>query len=120
MARFFVPGLLAFLVLAPPLAAQAPPPAPPAGEDLWAPDRAEPGSVEKIKEYTTAPEFLPETVVYVPDSATVPSPTKALGRLIGSPDELHKTAEVNGYFKQLAATSDRVRVETLGTSEEGR
>jgi Zinc carboxypeptidase len=84
------------------------------------PDTPEPGSVEKIKEYTTAPEFLPETVSYVPDSATVPSPTKALGRLAGSPDELHKTAEVNGYFKKLAESSDRVRVQSLGTSEEGR
>jgi hypothetical protein len=87
---------------------------------LWAPDQAEPGSVEKIKEYTTAPEFLPESVSYVPDSATVPSPTKALGRIIGTPNELDKAAEVNGYFKKLAAATDRVRVRTIGTSEEGR
>src|SRR5688572_30197820 len=37
---------------------------------VWEPDRPEPGSVEKIREYTTAPEFLPETVSYVPDSDT--------------------------------------------------
>jgi len=103
----------------PPIPAPAPDVSIPVSGD-WSPDRAEPGSVEKIKEYTTAPEFLPETVAYVPDSATVPSPTKALGRLAGSPNELHKSGEVNGYFKQLAAASDRVRVETLGTSEEGR
>ena len=86
----------------------------------WAPDQAEPGSVEKIKEYTTAPEFLPESVAYVPDSATVPSPAKALGRIIGTPNELNKAGEVNGYFKTLAAATDRVRVMTIGTSEEGR
>jgi hypothetical protein len=86
----------------------------------WAPDQAEPGSVEKIKEYTTAPEFLPESVSYVPDSATVPSPTKGLGRIIGTPNELDKAAEVNGYFKKLAAATDRVRVRAIGTSEEGR
>ncbi|HEX3556886.1 MAG TPA: M14 family zinc carboxypeptidase [Thermoanaerobaculia bacterium] len=134
MARFFVPGLLAFLVVAPPLAAQAPPPAPPAvtvhdepippgepgGPDLWAPDRAEPGSVEKIKEYTTAPEFLPESVAYVPDSATVPSPAKVLGHLVGAPDELSRVADVHGYFRKLAAATDRVQVRTIGTSEEGR
>jgi len=95
-------------------------PPPTAAADPWAPDRAEPGSVERIKEYTTAPEFLPETVAYVPDSATVPSPTKALGRIIGTPDELDKTAAVNGYFKRLAEATDRVRVQTIGTSEEGR
>lgn len=94
--------------------------APAPGSEPWAPDRAEPGSVEKIKEYTTAPEFLPETVAYVPDSDTVPSPTEVLGRIIGTPGELDKAAEVNGYFKKLAETSDRVRVQTIGTSEEGR
>ncbi|MBW8875832.1 MAG: peptidase [Acidobacteria bacterium] len=137
MARFFVPGLLAFLALATPLAAQAPPPAQPApsavvvhdepippgepgGPDLWAPDRPEPGSVEKIKEYTTAPEFLPESVAYVPDSATVPSPAKVLGHLVGAPDELSRVADVHGYFRRLAAASDRVQVRTIGTSEEGR
>jgi len=91
-----------------------------AGSESWAPDRAEAESVERIKEHTTAPEFLPETVSYVPDSDTVPSPAKALGRITGTPGELDKTAEVNGYFKKLAETSDRVRVQTIGTSEEGR
>jgi Zinc carboxypeptidase len=109
--------LILLLLTVPAVQAQTPPAAP-AVET--APDTPEPGSAEKIKEYTTAPEFLPESVSYVPDSATVPSPTKALGRLVGSPDELHKTAEVNGYFKTLAVASDRVRVETIGTSEEGR
>jgi hypothetical protein len=115
-AHFLVAIAVSFLT-ALPVAAQTPPPA---GTGSWAPDRAEPGSVEAIKEYTTAPEFLPETVAYVPDSETVPSPTKALGRIVGTPDELHKAAEVNGYFKTLAAASDRVRVQTIGTSEEGR
>jgi len=92
----------------------------PGGSASWAPDRAEAGSVERIREYTTAPEFLPETVAYVPDSETVPSPTEVLGRIVGTPGELDKTAEVNGYFKKLAETSDRVRVQTIGTSEEGR
>ncbi|HEX4966628.1 MAG TPA: M14 family zinc carboxypeptidase [Thermoanaerobaculia bacterium] len=129
------------LIAVAPLAAQAPPPpAPPAapaapavivhdepippgepgGPDLWAPDRAEPGSVEKIKEYTTGREYLPESVAYVPDSATVPSPSKVLGHLIGAPDELSRVADVHGYFRKLAAATDRVKVATIGTSEEGR
>jgi Zinc carboxypeptidase len=139
MARILIPGLLAFLALNGPLSAQppAPPTAPPAviihdepippgepgGPDvgyLWAPDRAEPGSVEKIKEYTTAPEFLPESVAYVPDSETVPSPTKVLGHLVGAPDELSRVADVHGYFRKLDAASDRVQVRVIGTSEEGR
>jgi hypothetical protein len=76
--------------------------------------------VEKIKEYTTAPEYLPESVAYVPDSATVPSPTKGLGHLAGAPDELSRVADIHGYFRKLAAASDRVRIQVIGTSEEGR
>ncbi|MFL6193916.1 MAG: M14 family zinc carboxypeptidase [Thermoanaerobaculia bacterium] len=86
----------------------------------WAPDRPEPGSVEKIKEFTTGPEFLPESVAYVPDSDTVPSPTKALGHLAGAPDELSRVADVHNYFRKLDEASDRVQVRVIGTTEEGR
>jgi zinc carboxypeptidase len=98
------------------------PPAPSAAAaaDPYAPDRPEPGSVEKIREYTTSPRYLPETVSYVPDSATVPSPTQVLGHLAGASDELTHVADVHRYFRRLAAASDRVRVTTIGTSEEGR
>jgi len=87
---------------------------------VWEPDRPEPGSVEKIREYTTAPEFLPETVSYVPDSDTVPSPTEVLGHLAGAPDELSRVSQVHGYFRTLDEASDRVQVQVAGTSEEGR
>src|SRR5215213_8261274 len=101
------------------VAAPAPASAP---EDsgAWEPDRPEPGSVEKIREYTTAPEFLPESVSYVPDSDTVPSPTEVLGHLAGAPDELSRVSQVHGYFRALASSSARVQVQVAGTSEEGR
>ncbi len=84
------------------------------------PDRAEPGSIEQIRSYTTSPEYLPESVAYVPDSDRVPSPTKALGHLAGAPNELSSVAQVHDYFRKLAAASGRVRIETIGKSEEGR
>jgi hypothetical protein len=86
----------------------------------WSPDRPEPNSVEQIKEFTTGPEFLPESVAYVPDSDTVPSPTKVLGHLAGAPDELSRVAQVHDYFRKLDEASDRVQVRVIGTSEEGR
>ena len=98
----------------------SPPPAPSVATGSWAPDRPEPGSVEKIKEYTTAPEYLPESVSYVPDSETVPLPTKALGHLAGAPDELSRVKDVHDYFRRLAGATDRVQVKVIGTSEEGR
>src|SRR5439155_12236775 len=72
-----------------------------AEENPYAPDRAEPGSVEKIREFTTAPEFLPESVSYVPASDSVPSPTKVLGHLVGAPGELSHVAPVHAYFEPL-------------------
>ena len=96
------------------------PPGEPGGPEPWLPDRPEPGSVEKIREYTTAPEYLPESVSYVPDSEMVPSPTKVLGHLAGAPDELSRVADVHGYFRRLSEASDRVQTEVIGTSEEGR
>lgn len=88
--------------------------------DPWAPDRAEPGSVEAIREHTTEARFLPETVAYVPESDTVPSPADVLGRIVGTPGELSRVPEIYGYFRQLDEASDRVQVETIGRTEEGR
>jgi hypothetical protein len=119
--------LLAAAFLGLPLAAapQPPPPADPEPAEAdpsspWYPDRPEAGSVEAIRSYTTAPEFLPASVAYVPDSATVPSPGKVLGHLVGAPDELSHTADIYRYYRRLAEASDRVRVETIGKTEEGR
>jgi hypothetical protein len=86
----------------------------------YAPDQPEPGSVEAIAAATTEPRFLSPWVAYVPESATVPSPSDYLGHIAGAPGELSRTAQVFGYFRALAAASKRVHVETMGKSEEGR
>ncbi|HET9226006.1 MAG TPA: M14 family zinc carboxypeptidase, partial [Thermoanaerobaculia bacterium] len=83
-------------------------------------DVPEPGSAEQIREYTTEERFLPETVSYVPESEAVPSPGDVLGRIVGTPNELTRVADIYGYFRRLDEASDRVRVETIGRSEEGR
>ena len=59
-------------------------------------------------------------VAYVPDSRSVPSPTKFLGHIAGAAGELSSTARIYGYFRALAAASPRVRVEVIGRSDEGR
>jgi hypothetical protein len=88
--------------------------------DIHAPDIPEPGSVEAIAEYTTAPEYLPVSVSYLPESDTVPSPRDILGRVSGAPGELSTVSEVHGYFRRLAQASPRVLADTIGTSVEGR
>ena len=74
----------------------------------------------KIRKYTTAPEFNSPLTDYLPASATVPSPSAVLGDVAGAPGILPYTADVNRYFRMLAAASPRVRVISIGMSEEGR
>jgi hypothetical protein len=118
--RWIVPRLVLGLVSLAVLAAMTAPVAPSQAQDPYAPDRAEPGSVEAIAKFTTEPRFGNPWVAYVPDSATVISPTKFLGHVVGAAGELSSTAKIYGYFRQLAKTSPRVRVETIGRTEEGR
>jgi len=84
------------------------------------PEPAEPGSVEAIAAATDDPHFLSPWVSYLPNSTTVPSPTKFLGRIAGAPGELVNSAKAYAYCRALAASSPRVKVFTIGKSEEGR
>jgi hypothetical protein len=84
------------------------------------PDLPEPGSVEAIAAATTDSHFVSPWVSYVPQSSTVPSPEKFLGRIMGAPGELLGTQKTYAYARALAAASPRVRVFTIGHSEEGR
>ncbi len=100
------------------LAAERAPAAGAAGP--YAPDAPEAGSVEAIRAYTTDPRFLPDSVSYVPDSKTVPSPSEVIGHVVGAPGRLSDTATVHAYFRALDAASPRVQLRTIGRSEEGR
>jgi hypothetical protein len=84
------------------------------------PDIPEPGSIEAIAAATTEERFSSPWVSYVPESATVPSPTDYLGHIVGAPGELSDTKQIFGYLRALAEASPRVAVETIGTTEEGR
>ncbi len=75
---------------------------------------------KKIKEYTTEKYFITELVDHLPASTCVPSPEKVLGHIVGAPDVLTYTKDINAYMRQLAEKSPRVRVYDIGKSEEGR
>ncbi len=83
-------------------------------------DTPEPGTREAIAAATTEPRFLSPWVADLPQSASVPSPTKHLGHIVGAPGELTRTEKIYGYYRALAAATPRVKVETIGKSEEGR
>jgi hypothetical protein len=86
----------------------------------YTPDKAEPGSTEAIAKFVTDPRFTNPWVAYLTDSQTVVSPMEYLKHVVGAPGELSKVAAIYGYFRELARTSPRVRVETIGRSDEGR
>ena len=74
----------------------------------------------KIKEYTTEPFFLTSLVDYMPASKTVPTPMKTLGDIAGAKDHLPYSKEIYEYLRLLAKSSPRVKVFSIGTTEEGR
>jgi Zinc carboxypeptidase len=75
---------------------------------------------QKIKEHTTDPRFLPSSVLDLVADPKIPSPLKQFGQIIGAPGIQHRTADIYGYFKQLAQTSPNIINEQIGTTEEGR
>jgi len=89
-------------------------------QPAYAPDVPEAGSIEEIARATTEARYSSPLVSYLPDSATVPSPRKFFGRIPGAPGELVDSAQAYAYARALAAASPRVRVVTIGRSEEGR
>jgi len=87
------------------------------------PDLSQPidaDATARIRRYTTAPEFNSPLTDYLPASATVPAPQVVLGDVAGAPGFLPYSADVHRYFRLLAEASPRVRVVSIGTSEEGR
>jgi len=91
-----------------------------AAQNPYAPDKPEPGSVEAIAKFVTETRFSNSWVAYVPESKTVISPSQYLRHIVGAPGELSSVATIHGYFRELARTSPRVRVETIGRTDEGR
>jgi len=74
----------------------------------------------QIREFTSDPKFLGATVGTLPDHPTVPSPRKHFGTIIGAPGVMHRTTDIYAYYRKLAEATPRVRVEKVGTTEEGR
>ena len=75
---------------------------------------------QKIKDYTTAPYFTSPLVDYLPASKTVPTPEKVIGDIAGAPGKLPYSKEVYEYMRMVEKASPRVKVYSIGKTEEGR
>src|SRR5258707_152854 len=74
----------------------------------------------QIKQFTTGPQFITEMVDHLPLSAKVPTPLKFFGYIAGADGHLTYSQDVNRYMRALEAASPRVKVFSIGKSEEGR
>src|SRR6266540_5755426 len=74
----------------------------------------------KIKEYTTQPFFGSPLVDYLPASKTVPTPKVVIGDIAGAPGKLPYAEEVYQYMRMLEKASPRVKVFSIGWTEEHR
>ena len=95
----------------------------PVGADVYARAGNQPldqAYTAQILKFTTAPEFNSPLTNYLPASSTVPTPEKTLGHIAGAPNYLPYSADIYRYFRALAAASPRVKVFSIGKTEEGR
>ena len=104
--------------------AQAPAPAvPPVMLQQFARDAQQPvdqAYTSAIAKYTTEPYFNSTLTNYLPASKDVPTPAAVLGDVAGAPGKLPYAEDVYRYFRLLEAHSSRVRVFSIGKTEEGR
>src|SRR5262245_1438636 len=75
---------------------------------------------KKIREYTTEGFFNSPLTEYLPASQTVPTPKAVLGDVAGAPGILPYSHEVYRYMRMLEQSSPRVKVFSIGKTEEGR
>ncbi|HEV8410972.1 MAG TPA: M14 family zinc carboxypeptidase, partial [Gemmatimonadaceae bacterium] len=59
-------------------------------------------------------------VDHLPRVAGIPTPKEVLGYYIGAPAKLTYYADILKYYRALAKASPRVKIETIGKSDEGR
>ena len=71
-------------------------------------------------QWTTEPRYGSPLVDHLPRVAGVPTPKDVLGYYIGAPKKLTYYADILKYYRALAAATPRVKVETIGYSDEGR
>jgi hypothetical protein len=84
------------------------------------PQRMDPEYATQVAQWTTRPEFRSPLVDHLPLSTVVPSPKSVLGYNIGAPGKLTYYADVVRYYRALEAKSPRVKVLSIGRTEEGR
>jgi hypothetical protein len=76
---------------------------------------------KSVKEWTTQPFYSSPLVDHLPRVQGIPMPKDVLGYHIGAPGKLTYYADIVKYYRALAAAAPtRVKIETIGKSDEDR
>jgi len=75
---------------------------------------------KSYREWTGEARYGSPLVDHLPIAAGLPAPKEVLGYHIGAPRRLTYYASILQYYRALAAATPRVKVETVGRSDEGR
>jgi len=70
--------------------------------------------------WTAEPRYGSPLVDHLPKVNGIPSPKDVLGYHVGAPSKLTYYADIIKFYKALAAATPRVKVETIGRSDEDR
>ena len=75
---------------------------------------------KQIRQFTTGPQFTTEMVDHLPSSSRVPTPLQFLGYIAGAENHLTYAEDVYRYMRAVEAATPRVKVFSIGKTEEGR
>jgi hypothetical protein len=73
-----------------------------------------------VAQWTTQPYFISPLVDHLPRVPGIPMPKDVLGYHVGAPGKLTYYADALKYYRALAAATPRVKIETIGKSDEDR
>src|SRR5438128_10898921 len=91
-----------------------------AAATAFAQQQDDPEYTQQIRQFTTGPQFTTEMVDHLPASSRVPTPLKFLGYVAGAENHLTYAEDVHRYMRALEAASPRVKVFSIGKTEDGR
>jgi len=82
--------------------------------------RQDPSYAKSYREWLPNPRLGSPLVDHLPLVDGIPTPKDVLGYHVGAPKKLTYYADQLRYYRALAAATPRVKVETIGRSDEGR
>ena len=89
--------------------------------DTRDPKQAQDEAFAKLyREWTGDAKFGSPLVDHLPIVKGIPTPKDVIGYYVGAPKKLTYYADILKYYRALAAATPRVKIETIGKSDEGR